>query len=104
MNIVTVDIEQVISGLQTEGLAMDERETTFTQTGDDRGVWHVFTNDLVWIRRLHQKGARLVRADEWGVAFDLDDNQVRLFQPLTEEQRQKMAETAARNMSTGSAR
>jgi len=91
------DIERIISRMNRDSLALDENETTFTQTGDDRGVWHVFTNDLVWIRRLHQKGARLVRADEWGVAFDLDDNQVRLFQPLTEEQRQKMAETAMRN-------
>lgn len=85
------DIERIIAQLKRDNLTLDENETTFTQTGDNRGVWRVFTNDLVWIRRLHARGARLVRYDQWGVAFDLDDNQVRIFQPLTDEQRQRMA-------------
>ncbi len=85
------DIERIISHMNRDNLTLDENETTFTQTGDNRGVWRVFTNDLVWIRRLHARGARLVRYDQWGVAFDLDDNQVRIFQPLTDEQRQRMA-------------
>lgn len=85
------DIERIIAQLKRDNLALDENETTFTQTGDNRGVWRVFTNDLVWIRRLHAKGARLVRYDQWGVAFDLDDNQVRIFQPISDGQRQRMA-------------
>jgi len=90
-----VDIEQIISRLNRENLPLDERETTFTQTGDDRSMWRVFSNDDVWIRRLYRKGARIAKWDVWGVYFDLDDNQVRIFQPLTEEQRQKMAANAA---------
>lgn len=86
-----MDIEQIISRLKREGLPLDERETTITQTGDDRSVWRVFSSDDVWIRRLHAKGARIVKWDAWGVYFDLDDNQVRIFQPITAEQRQRMA-------------
>lgn len=85
------DIEQIIGQLSRENLPLDERETTFTQTADDRRVWRVFSNDDVWIRRLYRKGARIVKWDAWGVYFDMDDNQVRIFQPITDEQRQKMA-------------
>ncbi len=85
------DIEQIILGLDRDNLALDEIETTFVQTGDDRKTWRVWTNDLVWIRRLHAKGGRLVRWDAYGVAFDLDDNQIRVHQPISDAQRQKMA-------------
>lgn len=98
------DIEQIISRMKRDGLTLDEIETTFVQTGDDRKTWRVYSNDPVWIRRLHAKGARIAKWDAWGAYFDMDDNQIRIFQPISDEQRQKMAETAARNMSTGSAR
>lgn len=87
-----LDIERIISQLSRKNLPLDERETTITQTGDDRSVWRVFSNDDVWIRRLHAKGARIVKWDAWGVYFDMDDNQVRIFRPLTDEQRQRLAE------------
>lgn len=84
-------IEHIVQQLSKDRLALDERETTFTQTADNRHIWHVFSNDEVWIRRLMSKGAELLKYDEYGATFRLEGNQVRIFQPLTDEQRRRMA-------------
>jgi hypothetical protein len=91
------DIEAIISQMDRTNLALDENETTFNQTADNRNVWRVWTNDPVWIRRLAKRGAHLVKWDVWGVGFDLDDGQVVIRNPLSEEERQRLSEQARSN-------
>lgn len=89
-------VDEILGQMDRRSLKLDEQETTFTQTADDRSVWRVFTNDPVWINRLVKKGATLIRIDEYGAAFALEENQIRVFQPITDAQREHGRKLAAK--------
>jgi hypothetical protein len=42
-------------------LSLEEKETHFNQTADDRSVWEVASNDPVWILKLERASATLIR-------------------------------------------
>lgn len=49
-------------------LSRDEMETHISQTAAERhsGVWHVYTDDPYWIRRMDERGAKLVKVEVGG--------------------------------------
>lgn len=51
-------------------LELVEREVSFTQNAADRrdGIWHVWTNDAYWHRRLKSVGATLIKEGSGGGA------------------------------------
>jgi len=52
----------------TLSLARDEMETHISQTAEDRqrGIWHVYTDDPYWMRRLDERGGKLVKVERSG--------------------------------------
>lgn len=73
-------------------LTREEQETHVSQTAQERiaGVWHVDTDDPVTIRKMEKIGARHVGDYSWGgKRYELDGNQVRFFQPITDAQRER---------------
>jgi len=49
-------------------LSRDEMETHISQTAEERsrGIWHVYTDDPYWIRRLDERGGKLVKVERSG--------------------------------------
>lgn len=72
-------------------LTREEQETHVSQTAQERinGVWRVDTDDPVTQRRMEKIGARLIGDYSWGgKRYELDGNQVRFYQPITDAQRE----------------
>lgn len=94
-----IDIEEVIKQIDVTNLPLDERETTFTITADDRGTWYCFSNDSVMIRRVFKKEAELVKYDKYGVAFKLEGSQVRVYDvvKISDEERERRSRAAKEN-------
>lgn len=61
-------------------LELVEREIAFSQSAQDRrdGVWHVWTNDPYWLRRLATIGAEVVRDSGASKEYKLDQRMVLL--------------------------
>ncbi len=59
-------------------LTNEERETHLNMTADARGVWEVFSDDPVMMRKLERIGAQVVREDPPGKHYRLTANQVTL--------------------------
>lgn len=61
-------------------MTLDEREISFSQSAQDRrdGVWHVWTNDPYWHRRLDRVGARLVSTDSDSRSYRVTQRQLLL--------------------------
>lgn len=58
-------------------LSNEERETHFNMTGDDHGVWLVYSDDPFWIRRLDAI-AEFVRNVGHGKEYRLQADQLTL--------------------------
>lgn len=71
-------------------LSNEERETHLNMTGDDHSMWHVFTDDPYWVRRLERVGATLVRETATGREYRLPANQLSIRKPST---RREMSES-----------
>jgi hypothetical protein len=63
-------------------LALDEMETAITQTAEDRarGVWHVYSDDPYWQRRLDEL-AKKVRVQGPGAWYEIEHRQITLRTP-----------------------
>jgi len=77
-------------------LSNAERETHLNLVADDRGMWHVFSDDPVMIRRL-DKIATATQIVGQGKQYKLQANQVILRKPprkrtYTDDERQILAE------------
>jgi hypothetical protein len=91
-------------------LSLEETETHLNMVADDRGIWYVYTDDPVMIRKMESIGATFVKSSGPGKHYTLRSNQVslgkgRAKQDLTEEERevrrQRMAAVnAAKKAST----
>ena len=57
-------------------LSNAERETILTQTADDRGAWHIFTDDPIMERRLQRIGATRLASRPGSAEFELRADQV----------------------------
>jgi hypothetical protein len=79
--------------------ALDEQESNFTIEATDRNTLKVFSNDVVWQRRLEGLGIVPTRASEYGKFYTVDLTQfsfgVRRKRQLSEEQRAANAERLA---------
>lgn len=47
-------------------LTLQEMETHFNMSADNRATWHVYSDDPVMMRRLESVGATFVRGDSFG--------------------------------------
>lgn len=73
--------------------ALDEMETTFTIEATDRSVVHVYSNDLVYQRRLERVGCMPYRtAEDGGKFYKLSAKQLSIRKPMSDAQKQKLAE------------
>lgn len=83
----------------TRVFALDEQETTFTIEATDRSVVYVYSNDLVFQRKLERVGCQLYRVcDDGGKFYKLPSNQLRVTMPprqLTDEEKQVARERFA---------
>lgn len=93
---MSVDAETIIAQFDRDRLTLDENETTLSTIGTERNLWRGWTNDPVWVRRWIKAGAQLVEYDKWGASFNLTSEQVRFFNPMSEEQREKMRALATK--------
>lgn len=76
-------------------LTLQEMETCLIMSADDRGTWHIYSDDAVMQRRLEAAGATLVRdaTNGEGKHYTLPANQVTFRKPrvLSDEQREQLA-------------
>ena len=87
-------------------LSQQEQETHLNMTADDRGTWHVYSDDPVMQRKLESVGAVLVRtsADGVGKHYMMRANQVSFRKgekrELSDAQRAQVAKLAASRKKT----
>ena len=62
-------------------LRLDETETHLSQMADDRNRWIVYTDDPVWIARLHKIGADFICDVGYGSEYSIPDNWVKIKPP-----------------------
>lgn len=82
-------------------LTLQEQETHLSMSADDRGTWHVYSDDPVMQRRLESIGAELVKvaADGIGKHYALPANQITFRKPpkpLSDERKAQLAEQLRR--------
>lgn len=80
-------------------LILEERETHLSMTADNRGVWIVFTDDDVMMRRLEGANAEFIRTVGAGKEYRLKADQVTFRKGkrrVSEEQRAKLSERLSR--------
>lgn len=77
-------------------LTLEEQETHFNMTADDRGTWHVYSDDFVMQRRLEAAGATLVNtaADGIGKFYTMRADQItfRKGTQLSDDERTRRSE------------
>lgn len=78
-------------------LTLAETETHLNMSADDRGTWHIYSDDAVMQRRIEAAGATLVRvaSDGIGKHYTLRANQVTIRkarQPYSKERKAQLAE------------
>lgn len=89
-------------------LTQSEQETHLSMTADNRGEWHVYSDDPVMQRRLESVGATLVRPSTNGIGkhYTLRANQISfrkgLKRELTDAQRESSKKLAALARKTNS--
>lgn len=71
--------------------ALDEQETNFTIEATDRNALAVFSNDVVWQRRIESLGINPHRSDSYGKFYNVDLSQfsfgIRRKRQMSEERR-----------------
>lgn len=77
-------------------LTLQEQETHLNMTADDRGAWHVYSDDPVMQRRFEAVGATLVRtsADGIGKHYTLPASQITIRKarkPMSKERKAQLA-------------
>jgi hypothetical protein len=86
---------------------LDEQETTFTVEATDRKTVRIFSNDVVWQRRIEELGIVADREDAYGKFYTVSLEEysfgVRRKRQMSDEQREAAAErlAASRSLSTG---
>lgn len=91
--------------MSPDGLTLTEQETNLNLVADNRGTWHVYSDDPVMQRKFEAIGAVLVREDKYGPGkhYTLRADQVLLRrgkpkrQPLTEEQGRELSKRLRRS-------
>jgi hypothetical protein len=75
---------------------LDEQETTFTVEATDRNTLNIFSNDVVWQRRLEDLGIAPYRTDGYGkfyrVSLDEYNFGIHRKRQLSDEQRAAAAQ------------
>jgi hypothetical protein len=85
-------------------LTLEERETIMYMSGDDRGVWKIYCDDLVMIERFMKLGLQVTEERKGGgKCFLVPANQVtiRRKRVLSEEERERRRQRAKKNFGHG---
>jgi len=79
-------------------LTQQEQETNLSMSADDRGTWHVYSDDPVMQRRIESVGAKLVRtaADGVGKHYELPANQITIRKAIKPMSDARKAELGTR--------
>lgn len=78
-------------------LMLEEMETHFNVSADNRGIFHVHSDDPVWQKRLEGIGLEAIKvsADGTSKEYLLPANQLKLRKPMSKEERARRSAALA---------